>query len=531
MDEKAKNAILEGRAILGIEFGSTRIKGVLIDETHRPIAMGMHDWENRLIDGVWTYTLDDIWSGLQDTYRSLSEDVHRQYGIRIERLGGLGFSAMMHGYLAFDKDGELLVPFRTWRNTMTKEAVKKLSPLFGFNIPQRWSIAHLYQAMLNKEEHVGRIDYLTTLDGFIHWKLSGNRTLGIGEASGMFPIDTKRLDYDSEMVRIFDDLILEEGYEFKLKSILPKALPAGERAGVLTDEGALLLDPSGTLKPGCPMAPSEGDAGTGMVATNSVKVRTGNVSAGTSIFSMVVLEKPLANYHEELDIVTTPDGHDVAMVHCNNCTSDLNAWISLFKQYSKLMGYKVDQDELYGQLYREALNGDKDCGGVLSYNFYSGEPVAGVKEGRPMMIRKLDSNFTLSNFMRTNLYSALACLKIGNDILAKQETVSIDRLMGHGGLFKTPFVGQSLLAAALNAPVSVMDTASEGGPWGMAVLTAYMLEKKENESLPDYLDHTIFAGCSAVTVSPDPDDVKGFDAYIKRYKEALSMQEEAAKVF
>ena len=524
MNENAKKAIVEGRAVLGIEFGSTRIKGVLIDETHEPIAMGTHDWENRLVDGVWTYTLEDIRTGLQDCYASLVSDVKAKYGVELKKLGALGFSAMMHGYLAFDKDGKLLVPFRTWRNTMTLEATKVLSPLFDFNIPQRWSIAHLYQAILNGEEHVKDIDFLTTLDGYIHYMLSGMKTLGIGEASGMFPIDSAALDYDETMVKKFDELIAPKNLPWKLRDILPKVLLAGENAGTLTKEGALFLDPTGTLEAGCPMAPSEGDAGTGMVATNAVRVRTGNVSAGTSIFSMVVLEKPLKTYHEELDLVTTPDGYAVAMVHCNNCTSDLNAWVSLFKQFADAFGMKVDMNDLYGTLYKKALEADTDCGGLLSYNFFSGEPVVGLNEGRPMFVRTPDAKFSLANFMRSNLYSALASLKIGNDILSKEENVPIDKLMGHGGLFKTPVVGQQMLAAAMNAPVTVMDTASEGGPWGMAVLASYMIEKEEGEKLADYLDNKIFKGATGSTIAPVASDVEGFDKYIESYKKTLAAE-------
>ena len=527
MNENAKKAIVEGRAVLGIEFGSTRIKGVLIDETHEPIAMGTHDWENRLVDGVWTYTLEDIRIGLQDCYASLVSDVKAKYGVELKKLGALGFSAMMHGYLAFDKDGKLLVPFRTWRNTMTLEATKVLSPLFDFNIPQRWSIAHLYQAILNGEEHVKDIDFLTTLDGYIHYMLSGMKTLGIGEASGMFPIDSAALDYDETMVKKFDELIASKNLPWKLRDILPKVLVAGENAGTLTKEGALFLDPTGMLEAGCPMAPSEGDAGTGMVATNAVRVRTGNVSAGTSIFSMVVLEKSLKTYHEELDLVTTPDGYAVAMVHCNNCTSDLNAWVSLFKQFADAFGMKVDMNDLYGTLYKKALEADTDCGGLLSYNFFSGEPVVGLNEGRPMFVRTPDAKFSLANFMRSNLYSALASLKIGNDILSKEENVPIDKLMGHGGLFKTPVVGQQMLAAAMNAPVTVMDTASEGGPWGMAVLASYMIEKEEGEKLADYLDNKIFKGATGSTIAPVSSDVEGFDKYIESYKKTLKAESAA----
>ncbi|MBP5223141.1 MAG: FGGY-family carbohydrate kinase [Lachnospiraceae bacterium] len=527
--EQIKKAIEAGKTVLGIEFGSTRIKAVLVDESHQPIGLGVHDWENRLEKGVWTYSLEDIREGLQDCYASLAKDVKEKYGIELTKIGAMGFSGMMHGYMPFDKEGELLVAFRTWRNTMTSEAVGKLSPLFGFNIPQRWSIAHLYQAILNGEEHVGKISFFTTLAGYIHWMLTGEKVLGIGEASGMFPIDSEIMDYDQKMLDQFDELIAEKGFAWKIREILPKVLPAGAKAGVLTAEGAKFLDPSGKLQPGCPLCPPEGDAGTGMVATNAVKVRTGNVSAGTSIFSMVVLEKALSRYYEEIDMVTTPDGYPVAMVHCNNCTSDLNAWVNLFRQFAECSGQKVDMNELYGMLYRKALEADKDCGGLMAYNYFSGEPVTGLNEGRPMFLRLPDASFTLANFMRTHLYSALAALKVGNDILLKQEDVTVDSLMGHGGLFKTPVVGQKMLAAALNAPVTVMDTASEGGPWGMAVLACYMMEKAEGEDLASYLENKIFAGQSGSTIAPDAEDVAGFDAFLEKYVSTIPAQKAAVE--
>ncbi len=434
---------------------------------------------------------------------------------------------MMHGYMAFDKAGELLVPFRTWRNTMTEEACGKLTELFGFNIPQRWSIAHLYQAILGGEEHVKDIDYLTTLAGYIHWKLSGERVLGVGEASGMFPIDSDVCDFDGRMVEQFDGLVARTGCGWKLKDILPRVLGAGERAGVLTPEGARLLDPTGRLQPGVPMCPPEGDAGTGMTATNSVRVRTGNISAGTSIFSMVVTEKALSKVHEEIDMVTTPDGKPVAMVHCNNCTSDLNAWVNLFEEFGGKFGLKPDRNELFGTLYREALSGDADCGGLMAYNYFSGEPVTGLNEGRPLFVRTPDARFTLANFMRSHLYSSMAALKIGNDILMKEEQVKVDSLTGHGGLFKTPVVGQQLMAAAMNAPVTVMDTASEGGAWGMAVLACYMWEKENGETLPDYLSKKIFAGQTGTTIEPKAEDVAGFDKFIEKYKNTLPAEKAA----
>lgn len=530
MSESIKQLIQDGKAVLGLEFGSTRIKAVLVDESHQPIAMGNWDWENRLEDNIWTYSLEDIWEGLQGCYRSLAEDVQTKYGVTLTRLAALGFSGMMHGYMPFDKNGELLVHFRTWRNTMTEEACRKLTPVFQFNIPQRWSIAHLYQAILKGEEHVKDIHYLTTLAGYIHWMLSGERVMGIGEASGMFPIDSDIRDYDQIMLEQFDHLVAEKGFSWKLKDILPKVLCAGEDAGKLTAEGAKLLDPTGTLQPGAPMCPPEGDAGTGMTATNSVRVRTGNISAGTSIFSMVVTEKPLSKVHEEIDMVTTPDGNPVAMVHCNNCTSDLNAWVNLFEEaIGKFLpeGTKIDRNELYGTLYREALKADTDCGGLVSYNLFSGEPVIGLNEGRPLFVRTPDAKFTLANFMRSHLYSSAAALKIGNDILLKEEQVKVDSLTGHGGLFKTPVVGQQMMAAAMNAPVTVMDTASEGGAWGMAVLAAYMCRKAAGEALPDYLENQVFAGQTGTTIAPKAEDVAGFDAFIEKYKSTLPAEKAA----
>lgn len=527
MSEAIKNAIRNGRTFLGIEFGSTRIKAVLVDESHDPIAMGTHDWENRLENNIWTYSLDDIWSGLQGCYRGLAEDVKNKYGESLTSIGSIGFSGMMHGYMAFNQAGELLVPFRTWRNTMTEEACKKLTPLLHFNIPQRWSIAHLYQAILSGEEHVKDIAFFTTLAGYIHWKLTGEKVLGIGEASGMFPIDSEIKDYDRKMAAQFNELIAPKGFPWKLEEILPKVLCAGEKAGCLTTEGAKLLDPTGTLQAGSPMCPPEGDAGTGMVATNSVRVRTGNISAGTSIFSMVVTEKALEKVHEEIDMVTTPDGNPVAMVHCNNCTSDLNAWVNLFGEFADKFGMKIDKNDLYGVLYREALCADADCGGLVAYNYFSGEPVTGLNEGRPMFVRMPDAKFNLANFMRTHLYSAMATLKIGNDILLKEEHVKVDSLMGHGGLFKTPVVGQQLMAAAFNSPVTVMDTASEGGAWGMAVLAAFMMEKAADESLPDYLSNRIFAGQTGSTIEPKAEDVAGFDAFVEKYKSTLPAEKAA----
>ena len=474
MKSDPKSTIEAGRAILGIEFGSTRIKAVLIDEENKPIAQGSHTWENQLVDGLWTYSLDAVWGGLQDCYADLQADVKKQYGTEIETLAAIGVSAMMHGYMAFDKQQNILVPFRTWRNTNTGPAAARLSELFVYNIPLRWSISHLYQAILNGEAHVPSIDFLTTLAGYVHWQLTGERVLGIGDASGMLPIDPETKDYSAPMVEKFEQLIAP-GYGWKLRDILPRVLMAGEDAGRLTAEGARKLDPTGRLKAGIPLCPPEGDAGTGMVATNAVKQRTGNVSAGTSSFSMIVLEKELSRPYEAIDIVTTPDGSPVAMVHCNNCTSDLNAWVNLFKEYQELMGLPVDMNDIYGKLYNHALEGDADCGGLMAYNYFSGEPVTGLAEGRPLFVRSATDKFSLANLMRAHLYASVAVLKIGNDILFNDEKIRVDRITGHGGLFKTKGVGQRILAAAINSPISVMETAGEGGAWGIALLGSYLV--------------------------------------------------------
>lgn len=522
-----KNTIVNGKAVLGIEFGSTRIKAVLVDENNMPIASGDHDWENRLENGVWSYTLEDIWTGLQDCYQKMTEDVKEKYGVAVEKLAAIGFSAMMHGYLAFDKEGNLLVPFRTWRNTITQEASEALTKVFNFHVPQRWSIAHLYQAILNGEEHVPQVDFFTTLDGYIHWQLTGEKVLGVGSASGMFPIDSTIKDYDKAMIQKFDELVAPKGFPWKLEHLLPKVLLAGDKAGVLTEEGAKKLDPTGTLQAGCPLCPPEGDAGTGMVATNSVKQRTGNVSAGTSVFAMIVLEKALKRVHEEIDMVTTPSGDAVAMVHCNNCTSDLNAWVNIFKEFAESFGIDVDMNKLFGTLYNKALEGDKDCGGLLAYNYFSGEHITGFEEGRPMFVRTPDSKFSLANFMRANLYTSLGALKVGLDILLKEEEVAIDRITGHGGLFKTKGVGQKILAAAMDATVSVMKTAGEGGAWGIALLASYMVNKDAGEALEDYLQNKVFGGDEGEKMDPDPEDVKGFDEFIKRYRAGFPIERAA----
>ena len=527
----AKEIIESGKSILGIEFGSTRIKAVLIDEKGAVLASGGHGWENRFENGVWTYTLDDIWGGLQDCYQDLLKDVKEKYDTTITSLASIGFSAMMHGYLAFDKDGELLVPFRTWRNTITEEASVKLTEAFSYNIPQRWSISHLYQAILNKEDHVKDVDFFTTLAGYVHWKLSGEKVLGVGDVSGMFPTDTTKGDYDQKMIAKFDELVAGEGFAWKLSEILPKSLPAGADAGVLTKEGAKLLDVSGALQAGAKMCPPEGDAGTGMVATNSVSVRTGNISAGTSVFAMVVLEKELSKVYPQIDLVTTPDGALVGMVHCNNCTSEINAWVNLFAEFAKASGNEMDMNTLFTMLYGKAMEGDPDCGGLLSYNYFSGEPVTGFDKGAITFVRSQEAKFTLANVMRMHLYSALAALKSGMDLMIKEEGVKVDEMLGHGGYFKTKGVGQQIAADAINAPVSVMETAGEGGAWGIAVLAAYLVLKENGETLPDYLNNKIFAGQKGSKLEPIPENVKGFEKFMEQYMKGLAMEKEATALF
>ena len=521
---------MQGRAVLGIEFGSTRIKAVLVDSEYKPIAQGAHEWENQLVDCLWTYSTEAIWYGLQDCYADLRKDVRAKYDVEIETLAAVGVSAMMHGYMPFDKDGEILVPFRTWRNTNTGEAAAALSKLFNFNIPLRWSISHLYQAILNGEEHVKDITFLTTLAGYIHWKLTGEKVLGVGDASGMIPVDSETKDYNATMVKEFDKLIAPKAYPWHLEDILPKSLVAGENAGNLTERGASLLDVSGHLKAGVPFCPPEGDAGTGMVATNAVLRRTGNVSAGTSSFSMIVLEKELSKPYEVIDMVTTPDGAPVAMVHCNNCTSDLNAWVNIFKEYQQLLGLPVDMGAIFGKLYNAALEGAPDCGGLLSYNYFSGEPVTGLAEGRPLFVRKATDKFSLANFMRANLNASVAVLKIGNDILFHDEHVKVDRITGHGGLFKTPGVGQRILSSALNAPISVMETAGEGGAWGMALLASYLVNNGAAKPLDEWLDSEVFAGNKGTEIMATQEEVAGFDAYLKNYLRKLPVEQTAVEL-
>lgn len=525
-----RKAIESGKTVLGIEFGSTRIKAVLIGQNHTPIASGSHDWENRYENGVWTYSLADVWKGLQQSYRNLKDEVSEQYNAPLMRVAAIGFSGMMHGYLAFDKDGNLLVPFRTWRNTITGEAAEQLTDFFQFNIPQRWSIAHLYQAILNKEAHIDEISHLTTLAGYVHWKLTGQKVLGVGEASGMFPIDSTINDYDESMLTSFNERLATENISWRLQDILPEVRMAGDDAGVLTEEGARMLDPAGGLLAGVPLCPPEGDAGTGMVATNSVAVRTGNVSAGTSVFAMIVLEKALSKVYPEIDMVTTPTGKPVAMVHSNNCTSDLNAWVGLFEEFADVLGVEIDQSRLFEVLYKQALAGDADGGGLLAYNYLSGEHITHLEEGRPLFVRTPESHFTLSNFMRTHLFSALGALKIGLDILFEKEQVKIDRILGHGGFFKTKGVGQKFMAAAMNVPVSVMETAGEGGAWGIALLAAYMLYKEKDQPLETYLADKVFAGEKGATIAPDPEDVAGFLAFMERYEKGLVIERTAVEV-
>jgi sugar (pentulose or hexulose) kinase len=529
-NDEIKHAIQKGNTILGIELGSTRIKAVLIDENHQPIASGGHAWENQYIDGVWTYSLEDVWAGLQDCFQDLCKAVSEQYNTTLQTVGALGFSGMMHGYLAFDQDDNLLVPFRTWRNTITGQAAAELMELFKFSIPQRWSIAHLYQAILNGEPHVKDIRHLTTLAGYVHWKLTDEKVMGIGEASGMFPIDSQINDYDAHMMEKFSAQIAEYQFPWQLEEILPKVLVAGEPAGALTQAGARLLDPTGTLQAGIPLCPPEGDAGTGMIATNSVAERTGNVSAGTSVFAMIVLEKALSKVYPEIDMVTTPSGKPVAMVHSNNCTSDLNAWVGLFREFSDLVGFEVSESTLFETLYQQALVGDADGGGMLAYNTVAGEHLVHLEEGRPLFVRKPDSRFTLANFMRTQLFAALGALRIGLDILFEEEQVEIDQILGHGGFFKTEVVGQKMMAAAMKVPVSVMATAGEGGAWGMALLAAYLRYKTEGERLEAYLNDKVFAEEQGTTIAPDTADVEGFEAFMERYKRGLVIERAAVEV-
>ena len=528
--ENVKNIILNAETALGIEFGSTRIKSVLVDLNGSPLASGSFDWENSYKNGVWTYSLDEVFEGLRASFAALKKSVYDKFGVKLETVGSMGISGMMHGYLAFDKDGAQLAEFRTWRNTITAEAAEKLSALFDFNIPQRWSIAHLYQAILNGEEHVGRVDFIATLAAYVHYRLTGERVIGVGEASGMFPIDSSINDYDAAMLDKFDGCVADKGFPWRLRDILPRVLVAGERAGTLTAEGAAMLDPTGEFRPGVPMCPPEGDAGTGMVATNSVAVRTGNVSAGTSIFLMVVLEKALSKLYPEIDMVTTPSGKPVAMVHCNNCSGEIDAWAGLFTSMCSALGMDISIYKVLDKMFESALSGDKDCGGLVAFNYLSGEVITGLDSGKPLFLRGPESKFDLPNFARAQLCSAAATLSIGMEILAG-EHVKIDKLLGHGGYFKAPLAGQKIMAAALEAPVSVMKTAGEGGPWGIALLASYMQNKAEGETLEAFLESRVFSNEDAFEVKPDPEDIAGFKKFLDNYKKSLPVEKAAVEAF
>lgn len=527
MNQQTKQAIVMGETSLGIELGSTRIKAILIDYNYETIASGSYEWENKLIDGYWTYPLHEAVNGLQETYRRLKQEVENNYGVTLQKIGSIGCSAMMQGYIALDQTGKLLVPFRTWRNATTGTAASELTEKFRFKIPQRWSIAHLYQAILNDEEHVNNIDYVTTLSGYIHWLLTGNKALGVGDASGMFPIDRSTGLYNDNMVQRFADLIADKDYPWSLKDILPNVHNAGEQAGYLTESGARLLDPSGHLQAGIPLCPPEGDAGTGMVATNSVRKRAGNISVGTSIFAMFVLEKDLSMVYPEIDLVTTPDGNPVGMVLANNCSGDINAWLGLFREFHEAMGLKPDMNQIFGVLFNKALEADADGGGLLSYGYYSGENITKLALGRPLFVRSPESRFNLANFMRVHLFTAFAALRLGMDILTEKEQVTIDRILAHGGLFATPLVAQKMCAAALNVPVSIMSTASEGGAWGMAILASYMVNKEQREGLADYLTTKVFKDADGQEIYPDNVDVNGFALFLERYKKGLAIEQAA----
>lgn len=523
-----RKQIDDGQATMGIEFGSTRIKAVLIGKDNSPVASGSYDWENSLIAGIWSYSLDDIWKGLQGSYHRLSEQVKELYGTEIRKLAAIGISGMMHGYMAFDNKANLLAPFRTWRNNITGPASEALTQLFDYPIPQRWSIAHLYQSILNGEEHVSHIDFMTTLAGYIHWKLTGSKVVGIGEASGIFPVDSQTKTYKEQMLQQFRQLIDEKNYQWDINEILPSIMVAGEKAGELSAEGARLIDPAGKLLLGIPMCPPEGDAGTGMVSTNSVSIRTGNISAGTSVFAMIVLEKELSRAYPEIDLVTTPEGKLVAMVHSNNCTSDIDAWMGILNEAAKALGADVGKDTLYKTLYSMALQGDADCGGLLAYGYVSGEHITKFEEGRPLFVRSAGSNFNLANFIRVNLFAALGALRTGLDILFEKESVTINEIMGHGGFFKIKEVGPKIMSTAIQAPVTVLDTAGEGGAWGISLLASYMANGG-SLSLEDFLKEAIFKGNAGTTVAPDKKDVEGFNKFMKRYSAGLAIERAAVE--
>lgn len=529
--DEIKNAIINGQTVIGIELGSTRIKTVMIDSDNMPIASGNHDWENSYVDNIWTYSLEDIWCGIRKSYRNMADNIKKQYGVTVTKVKAIGISGMMHGYMVFDKNDMLLTPFRTWRNNITGQASEALTELFDYPIPQRWSIAHLYQAILNEEKHVQDIDFMTTLAGYIHWKLTGRKVLGIGEASGVFPIDLSTKDYSREMLDKFNSLISRKNLPWTLRDILPDVLVAGSEAGILTDEGARLLDETGELESGIPLCPPEGDAGTGMIATNSIVPRTGNVSAGTSVFAMIVLEKELSKAYPEIDLVTTPEGNLVAMVHSNNCTSDYDQWIKIFGEAIKALGVNVSKAELYDTLLGMALKGDADCGGLLGYGYISGEHITNFDKGCPMFMRLPGSRFNLANFMRTNLYTSLGALKIGLDILFNKESVQVEEMLGHGGFFKTREVGQKIMAACFGVPVAVMETAGEGGAWGIAVLASYMVNRAKDQSLKVYLNEKVFAENIKTVIKPDPEDVKEFNKFMESYIKGLAVERMAVETF
>lgn len=527
MNEK-KYEIEHGRTVLGIELGSTRIKSVLTDLETNVLAVGSFEWENQILDGIWTYSLEDVWKGLQGSYQNLKEQVKGQYGAELTKIGAIGISAMQHGYMVFDRAENQLVPFRTWRNTITKEASEELMDLFHYPIAQRWSIAHLYQAVLNGEPHVPRIAFMTTLAGYVHWKLTGRKAVGLNEASGMFPIDLKTRNFNSTMIGKFQEAIRGKGYPWKLGDILPEIVDVGENAGELTEKGARLLDPSGTLEAGIPFCPPEGDGGTGMVATNSIRPCTGNISSGTSVFAMLVLEKELSRVYPEIDQVVTPDGHLVAMVHCNNLTSDLNSWIGLFREFAEAAGLQIKREDIFRILYNKAMEGEPDGGGMLAYNYLSGEHITGLEEGRPMFIRTPESRFDLANFMKTNLYASLGTIKIGMDILAA-EGVKVDVIVGHGGFFKTKGTTQKIMADALEVPVKVMATAGEGGAWGIAVLASYMICRELGETLADYLEQKVFRGAEGTVIQPDGGESRGFCTFMERFRAGLDIERTAVE--
>ncbi len=529
-NNKLKEVIASGDISLGVEFGSTRIKAVLTATGAYVIAKSSYNWENQLIDGIFTYDLEEVWTGLRKCYKDIVEDVKQEYDVEVTKISSMGFSAMMHGYLVFDKQGDLLVPFRTWRNTITEQSANILSRNFNFNIPQRWCIAHLYQSILNKESHVDNIDFLTTLAGYVHWMVTGERVIGIGDASGIFPIDETTLDYNKNMMEQFKELAEKDGFTMPFEDIFPKVLLAGQSGGRLTKEGALLIDPTGMLKGGTLICPPEGDAGTGMVATNSITPKTGNISAGTSIFAMIVLEKNLSKYYSEIDMVTTPIGHPVAMVHCNTCTTDIDAWVKVFYEFAKQIDNNVNISDVYNLLYQSALNGKFDCGGLTSVNYFSGEPVVKIKDGAPLFIRKADNEFNLSNFMRTHIYSSFATVKIGLDMLFNDQEIKIKKLLGHGGLFKVEKIAQQMLASALDTPVEITDTASEGGAWGMAILAEYMSRKEQNQSLAEYLNTEIFADTKSTVCYPNKEETEGFNRFLEEYKKSLQVEKFAVEM-